>query len=157
MRFNDAVIGAVLLALALAMMAYTRGFPPMPGQNYGPALFPVLIGIGLSVCAVLLIGKGWRQRRQVPWLALDPWVREPRRIGGVALMLAGILAYILLSDVLGFLITATALLGILLVFSGVRWQRAVPIAVLMSVFVHLSFYSLLRVPLPWGVLTPIAW
>jgi putative tricarboxylic transport membrane protein len=23
--------------------------------------------------------------------------------------------------------------------------------------IHLAFYKLLRVPLPWGLLTPIAW
>jgi hypothetical protein len=33
------------VALApLAMIWYTRTFPEMPGQHYGPALFPVLIG-----------------------------------------------------------------------------------------------------------------
>jgi putative tricarboxylic transport membrane protein len=25
------------------------------------------------------------------------------------------------------------------------------------VVVHFAFYKLLRVPLPWGILTPIAW
>ena len=46
-RINDAVIGASLVLFALAMIWHTRTFPAMPGQNYGPALFPVLIGIGL--------------------------------------------------------------------------------------------------------------
>ena len=46
MRVNDAVIGGVLVLFALAMIWYTRTFPAMPGQDYGPALFPVLIGIG---------------------------------------------------------------------------------------------------------------
>ena len=44
-RINDAVIGAVLVLFALAMW-HTRTFPAMPGQDYGPAAFPVLIGIG---------------------------------------------------------------------------------------------------------------
>ena len=42
MRLNDAVIGIALILFALAMIAYTRTFPAMPGQDYGPALFPVL-------------------------------------------------------------------------------------------------------------------
>ena len=49
MRINDAVIGAVLVLFALAMMWHTRTFPAMPGQDYGPALFPVLIGIGFLI------------------------------------------------------------------------------------------------------------
>jgi len=31
------------------------------------------------------------------------------------------------------------------------------VAVIATVLVHFAFYKLLRVPLPWGVLTPWAW
>ena len=47
MRFNDAVFGVVLLLAAVAVFAVARGFPGMPGQNFGPALFPDLIAAGL--------------------------------------------------------------------------------------------------------------
>ena len=60
MRVNDAVIGAALVLFALAMIWYTRTFPAMPGQHYGPALFPVLIGIGLLLTGVVLIVSGLR-------------------------------------------------------------------------------------------------
>ena len=35
--------------------------------------------------------------------------------------------------------------------------RAVLIAVIAALVVHFAFYKLLRVPLPWGVLTGVAW
>ena len=35
--------------------------------------------------------------------------------------------------------------------------RAAVLSLLLSVLVHFAFYTLLRVPLPWGVLTPWAW
>jgi putative tricarboxylic transport membrane protein len=35
--------------------------------------------------------------------------------------------------------------------------RAIPIALIMTLAIHYAFYKLLRVPLPWGVLMPIAW
>ena len=63
MRLNDAVIGIALILFALAMIAYTRTFPEMPGQHYGPALFPVLIGIGFIITGVILIVSGLRRRR----------------------------------------------------------------------------------------------
>ena len=49
MRLHDSLLGALLLALAAALFAYTFTFPDMPGQRYGPALFPRLIALGLSL------------------------------------------------------------------------------------------------------------
>ena len=39
----------------------------------------------------------------------------------------------------------------------VRWVVAIPVALVMTLLIHYAFYKLLKVPLPWGVLTPIAW
>jgi putative tricarboxylic transport membrane protein len=33
----------------------------------------------------------------------------------------------------------------------------VPVAILATLLVHLVFYKFLRVPLPWGLLLPVAW
>lgn len=157
MRFNDAVIGIALLALAGAMVWLTRSFPPMPGQKYGPALFPALIAAGLAICALMLIIRGWRERRRVRLLVLAPWARDPRCLGGVLIVLSCILAYILLSEPIGFFIVAGCILLLLLLSAGLAWSRAVPIALAVTVAIHASFYTVLRVPLPWGVLTPVAW
>ena len=46
--------------LGLAVMLLARDFPPIPGQAYGPGLFPMLIGAGLMACA---IGAGWDDDR----------------------------------------------------------------------------------------------
>jgi putative tricarboxylic transport membrane protein len=35
--------------------------------------------------------------------------------------------------------------------------RAVLISLIATLVIHTAFYKLLRVPLPWGLLTPIAW
>ena len=40
MRINDAVFGVVLLLAAARHLRGRRGFPAMPGQDFGPALFP---------------------------------------------------------------------------------------------------------------------
>jgi putative tricarboxylic transport membrane protein len=39
---------------------------------------------------------------------------------------------------------------------GAAWRVALPVAALATVVIHLSFYKLLRIPLPWGVLEPYA-
>jgi putative tricarboxylic transport membrane protein len=39
----------------------------------------------------------------------------------------------------------------------VRWGLSILLAVVATLVVHFAFYKLLRVPLPWGLLTPFAW
>ena len=54
---------------------------------------------------------------------------------------------------------ATAMLvvgGATVAFTG-RWRTAVPVAVVAAVGVHAVFYGLFQVPLPWGLLQPLAW
>ena len=68
--------------------------------------------------------------------------------------MAACAGYILAADTLGFLIVAPLML--LAVFKALRvgWLPALAWAVGGSLMVHLMFYKLLRVPLPWGVFRP---
>ena len=63
MRANDALSGLVLILLSLAMIALTLSFPAFPGQKYGPALFPRILGTGLIVCGAILIWNGINSRK----------------------------------------------------------------------------------------------
>ena len=68
MKLNDAVVGAALLLLAVAVGWHIRGFPQMPGQKFGPAVFPGLIAAGLAACGVLLIVRMVPRERLVALL-----------------------------------------------------------------------------------------
>jgi putative tricarboxylic transport membrane protein len=157
MKLNDAVFGLLLIVLGAAVLASVQGFPKIPGQPVGPALFPGLIAAGLCVCGVLLVARGWALRRQQPWLAWDDWVRSPRHVLALAVVAGSILFYILASHALGFLPTAALILLAQFLVLGVRPLRAVPIAIVATLLVHFAFYKLLRVPLPWGMLERFAW
>jgi putative tricarboxylic transport membrane protein len=157
LKLNDAIFGLLLAALGAAVLFAVRGFPKIPGQPVGPALFPGLIAIGLCVTGVLLMAKGWRQRRAAPWLAWDDWVRSPRHVAALAVLLAGILFYILAANRLGFLPVALIVLTSLFTVLKVPPGRAVLVAVVATLAIHFAFYKLLRVPLPWGVLKDWAW
>lgn len=157
MKLNDAVFGLVLALLGAAVLAAIQGYPKIPGQPVGPALFPGLIAAGLCVTGVLLVAKGLRQRAQQPWVVWEDWVRSPRHVLGFATLVAGIVFYILASDWLGFLLTAPVVLAALFLVLRVPPARAVLIALVATLLVHFAFYKLLRVPLPWGVLKGIAW
>ena len=159
MKLNDAVFGALFLALGAAVLFAIQGFPKIPGQPVGPALFPGIIATVLCVTGVVLLVQGWQRRRATgePWLAWEPWVRSPRHVGALAVLLGSVVLYIVAADAVGFLPLATVILAALFIVLGVPPGRAVLIAVVAALLVHFAFYKLLRVPLPWGVLTPYAW
>jgi len=157
MKINDAIAGGLLLLLSLAVFGLIRDFPPMPGQKVGPALFPGLIAAGLLASACLLIVKGWRGRHTEPWVVLEAWARDPGQwLKGVGVVILSI-AYVLWSDVVGFIPTGVLLLTALFTMLRVRLATAVIVAIVATLVIHGAFYKILKVPLPWGLLEPFAW
>lgn len=157
MRLNDAVFGFALLIFALAVIAYSQTFPATFGQSYGPDLFPVLIGSGLAVCGLVLMLRGWSARKTVPWVELGPWAQDRQKLVTFFLIPAALVFYILLSDFLGFLPTALLILFVLLRRFSVAPLNALGIACVTTLLIHTVFARFLLVPLPWGLLQPIAW
>lgn len=157
MKFNDAIVGALFILLAGWMIQQTFAFPAFPGQKYGPNLFPRIIAGGIVLCSLLLIVRGVRARAGggERWLALDDWTRVPKHLASFGLLVGAMVAYILVSEPLGFIITAIVLqLGLFLWFS-VRPVTAVVLAIASTLVVQYFFVSLLRVPLPRGLLDSI--
>ena len=157
MRLNDAVFGIALLIFALAVIAYSQTFPATFGQSYGPDLFPVLIGSGLAVCGLVLTFRGWSARRTEPWFQPGAWAQDRRKVVTFALIPAALIFYILLSDFLGFLPCAVLILFVLLRRFEVAPLSSAGIACATALVIHTVFARFLLVPLPWGLLQPIAW
>lgn len=126
----------------------------MPGQKFGPAWFPGLIAAGLGICGLCLIFAGVREG--APWLILPAWVGQRRALLGVGSVIAGLLFYILAADALGFHLTGIVLLASWIRILGGSWRVAGVVAVVATVAIHLSFYKVLRIPLPWGLLEQYA-
>jgi putative tricarboxylic transport membrane protein len=150
-KVNDALSGAALVALGAVVLWHIQGFPPMPGQKYGPAWFPGLIAIGLILCGALLVLARLRAADVQAPIEWPDWVRRPRAAAGVASILGGLLFYIFAVDALGFYLTAGFLLLLWMRLLRASWLLAVPVAIGATVVIHLSFYKLLKVPLPWGI------
>jgi putative tricarboxylic transport membrane protein len=128
---------------------HIQGFPAMPGQKFGPAWFPGLIAVGLGGCGLALVFSGWRERGA--WLAFPDWVQRPRPRAAVAAVLAGLLFYALAADALGFYLAALLIQVVWMRLLGASWRLTLPVALIATVVIHLSFYKLLRIPLPWGI------
>ena len=157
MRFSDLVVGVVLLALALGVFVHAQSFPPIRGQNVGPSAFPSLLAALLMLCAALLAIRGWRARHGTPAVRIAPWVRLAAQRRSFAVALISVIFYILVLEPLGFIVSGAMLVTTMFAVLGIRLIIALPLGIVIAIGVHTIFYGLLRVPLPWGVLQPIAW
>ncbi len=152
MRINDAVTGSALFAVAMAIFAYARMLPAIPGQEYGAAVFPMVIAVGLGGCGASLVVSGLRQwNGAVAW---NDWARTHHVWVRLAVVVGLVLAYILASETVGFLPISIAILLIFLLMMGVRWWVAAAVALAATLLIQQTFAVLLRVPLPLGLLGP---
>ena len=152
MRGSDRWVGVGLALLGGAVLWSARAFPSVPGQKLGAGFLPMLVGAGLVVCALALIARSLRAAAYAG--AKDD--AEPRRehFGSSLVIIAAIIGYIVFAERLGFLIVAPLCLVACFLALRVKLKPALLWAVVGTVFVHVAFYKLLRVPLPWGVLRP---
>ena len=155
MQLSDRVTGGVLVALGGAAAIVGSRLPAVPGQDVGPAAFPLLIGSGLVICGALIafgIGRSFEVPEEEA-AGPGPW-----RLGGLRALVppALLLFYVLASEPLGFLLTGAVMVFVASMALGAAPRLAIPLAIVMPPLVHLAFYKLLRVPLPAGVL-PAPW
>ena len=157
MKLHDTLFGLIFLALGSLVLFAVKGYPNIPGQPVGPALFPGLIAIGLCITGFMLVIKGLRNQTPPAWFEWEDWIHSPRHILALCVLLASVVFYISFADSLGFFATSFIILVALFKALWVGWRRTLIVALLATFLVHFAFYKLLRVPLPWGVLTPWAW
>ena len=172
MQRIDRWVGAAIGALAVAVLWSSRSFPDVPGQKLGASTLPTIVGACLLVCGVLLMlrsrsaaryaRQAEAERQAAAAAAKNPLLADLAEVDTSAEHIApalGILAaiglYIAASDALGYLLVAPVCLLIAQVSLRVRLLPAIGWALLATVAVHLAFYKLLKVPLPWGLLPPL--
>lgn len=150
MQRSDRWVGVGLALLGLAVSWSSRSFPDVPGQKLGAGFLPMIVGVGLVACAIGLIARSFRAGAYAEVVADT----ARRHFGSAAVIVATVVAYILLADRVGFLIVAPVGLFAIFLALRVKWSHAVWWAIGGTIVVHVAFYKLLRVPLPWGVFRP---
>ena len=156
MKVSDFTLALVLLALAMAMAVGALSFPPMPGQAFGPKLFPNIVAAGFALCALVLIMRAVKAKTLVISVVRPEWWNEPGRRGNLLILLGSIVAYTLLIDRVGFLLATFALLALLMRRLGATVRATVFASFLGTAVTYIMFAYWLRVPLPngtWGLLS----
>ena len=151
MQRTDRWAGLALALLGIAVMWSAQSFPNVPNQKLGAGFLPMLVGAGLLLCALALIVRSLRGAAYAKTGAED----ERREHFGSSLVIIGaVVGYIVLADRLGFLIVAPLCLIATFLALRVKLSHALLWALAGTIVVHVAFYKLLRVPLPWGVFRP---
>jgi tripartite-type tricarboxylate transporter receptor subunit TctC len=137
LRTSDQQFGDILTSDA---------FRSVQRQRFGPMFFPAILAAlcALALAACLVTGQ-LRRPEGVPALT---W-------GGalsIALVLGMLLLYVLVADEVGFVLSASALMLVLLWRADVRWPVALAVTACLVPAVYQLFAAGLRVPLPRGLL-----
>lgn len=165
MFISDRITGVALVGLGAA--AYYGGslLPPVPGQQVGPNVFPMVVGGGLVFCGALIamhVGATFEEAAEADLAAHSdhPTVETPAPawLNALKTLLPPLLLmfYVLAVDRLGFVPTAFVIILLTSLAMGARLKLALPLALIAPFGVHLIFYKLLRVPLPAGLI-PMPW
>ena len=161
MRLSDRTTGLFLVGLG-GLSAYGGSrLDPIPGQQIGPDVFPLVVGIGLVVCGAMITAGVGRSFEDEAEAAVNDGGEAATHIGFVAggralLPPALLLFYVMAVDRLGFVPTAMLIVFAITLALGSKLRLAIPLALLTPFVVHLVFAKLLRVPLPGGLL-PMPW
>jgi putative tricarboxylic transport membrane protein len=111
----------------------------------------------MIICSIAIF---WRSRNsaeggRAPALTIDPAFRERTRLVSFLLVPGAILAYLMLSEWLGFIPSAFGILLGMMLWFGVRALTALIVALVMTGLLHWFFGTLMRVPLPRGLFMQI--
>ena len=157
MKLHDTLSGLALLIIALLVALNTADFPEIPGQQIGPAVFPRILAALLALCAGLLMVRARLPARDQAWVQLGAWLQSPAHRRNFVITITCLLFYVLASELLGFLVCGLLILCVMFRSLSVKPVHILPIAIGITLLIHTLFYKGLRVPLPWGVLSPLQW
>jgi putative tricarboxylic transport membrane protein len=144
--------------LGATLIVSTSSLEPVAHIEFGPALFPTIVGWIM----IALAGLAAFDAVRAP--AVDAGdgeggSREPldrHRIILFAAFAAAPLVYVFLAPILGFLLTMPLVVSGLAFLASGKLGRSILLGVGLTLLLHVVFYQVLRVTLPWGVLTNYA-
>ncbi|HSQ05108.1 MAG TPA: tripartite tricarboxylate transporter TctB family protein [Burkholderiales bacterium] len=150
MNKAETTAGALFTALGIFMLVESFKTPYLLEGVPGPAFLPRWIAIGLiGTGAVLTV------RAVLPRFAVKEIIAWPNARGWwrVALMLGTLAIAFVVLDKLGFLVTTTLFIAVVIFGLGVRsWLTLASVPLLAATVLYTVFAVWLRVPLPKGIL-----
>ena len=149
MKRSQLAVSLVLFGWAAFLLIQSRhlSFGSMRVPQTG--FFPTVLAILLLILAAILFGQGFvgaESGRRPDKILAEGWSR-------IGLTLAAMIAFALVLESLGFLLSTFFLMVLLLrAIESQRWSKVVVVAVLTAIASYAIFGWILGIPLPGGVL-----
>jgi putative tricarboxylic transport membrane protein len=146
MRKADRITGIITLIFSGYVIAASSGMSRQ-GQSFGPGVgfLPFWLGVVMAILSVLLVLKSGK----LPAGETKKIFPARGPLLSIAAVMAGLAVYILLIEVLGFLVDT--FLFVVFLLGGVEREKlrmALPVAILTSGALYIIFCVLLEVTLP---------
>ena len=146
-RTGRAAAGALGLIFAILYLLEGQGLPLGRMRAPGPGIFPLIVGIIFAAVSIGVIIDALKS--QHPGQVSFPKGEDLTR---VLLVSGSFLLYVVLMDVLGFIVST---LGLVLCFTKIVGKVSWPVAIASSAFVTLAVWAVfvlaLGVRLPTGI------
>ncbi len=138
---QDRFLGLVAIALAAVMVIFGYGLQaPFAYEPVGPRAFPLMAAAAIAVCGIILVLKPGEANTE-----------EGSGISRPILILSGcLLAYALLFQPLGFVLSTTVLMVPIAMVFGASWWQGLITGAALAISSYLLFDKLLDVILPVG-------
>jgi len=149
MKRSQLAVSLVLVGWAAFLLIQSRhlSFGSMRVPQTG--FFPTVLAILLLILAAILFGQGFvgaEPGRGPDKILTEGWSR-------IGLTLAAMIAFALVLESLGFLLSTFFLMILLLrAIESQRWSKVVVVAVLTAIASYAIFGWILGIPLPGGLL-----
>ena len=163
MKLSDRTTGLFFCGLGAVSAFAGSKLPPVPGQDVGPSVFPMVVGGAMALCGVMItfgIGHKFEEEAEADLAAVGMSEPEPVHAPLYNLRLlvppALLVFYVFAIEPLGFFLTAGLMVLALSTMLGGRLRLSLPLAIIAPIGLHLIFGKLLRVPLPAGLI-PLPW
>lgn len=148
MRFSDSAIGTVMIIFAGWVLYYTQRFPTLEEGYPGPSLFPNVLAVLFIIAGIGMIIQGVRKGQKFFLFEAN---LDRTGLFNIFFILAIVLIYIFLADLIGFMILAPILLLASMKWLKVPWKLSLPLSVGVTFGIYVLFAKVLLVPLPWGL------
>lgn len=149
MKKANYVISGGFTLFALAIIFLSRSYPPSNHGVPGPRMFPLIIATLIILSSAILFFNTLKMKPEDD-KAVD---LTSKSVLNVYVTIAGLIVYITLLPLLGFISTTSVMLLLFFKwFSSYAWWKCLLISVLFSVGIWLLFGMVLNVPMRYGVL-----
>lgn len=146
MKKAEMITGVVLLVLSGLVIWNSLEMPPSATFGPGAGFLPFWLGVLLAVLATILFVSAWRQATEKDSSPVFP---GKQALFAITLVLVALAVYILLIDVLGYIVeTFLFVVFLVKVVEREPWPLTLKLAVAATAGIFITFHILLKITLP---------